>query len=339
MSSSLDPDQDQPSVSPDLCPSCLIRQKTKVNASKEGFKFFLHFIGKDRRSKGVDEDDGGFGEHRVCSLGSTPDISSTVESQSRSHQNRLTYCSPNELSHSVSQRSDHRNHNSHHHSNRAHRHRKMRDYDSDTGYRSDQELMKFRQQQEQMFERLQISNGDNYCEIVPVASRLGRRKDGYSSDLEGYSQRSSGVAYRDVTDNQSRSNNTQGLPSALNQSHNHHNQSHNEKSPHVSRTVHNNQLYEPNVSSSSSQPVHYPPSPSPFHRSRIVDQSTPMTPKESSGTESSVSRSQGSLDKHSEDLYLASDHRESDSPADSQNRYMVRYAWIQINIIFKCKMG
>ena len=280
--------------------------------------FSIFLIGKDRRSKGGEEDDGGFGEHRVCSLGSTPDIPSAAENQSRSNHNRFTYCSPSELSHSVSQRSDHsRTPNSHHHSNRAQRHRKMRDYDSDTGYRSNHELMKFRQQQEQMFERLEISKGDNYCEIVPVASRL-RKRDGYSSDLEGYSQRSSGVAYRDVPDNQVKNSNTHGLPNALNQSHN---QSRHENSPHRPHTVHNDKREQ---TVSSSQPVRYPPSPSPFHRNRIVDQSTPMTPK-SLGIETSVNRSQGSLDKHSEDLYLASDHRESDSPADSQNRYMVRH--------------
>lgn len=195
----------------------------------------------------------------------------------------------------------------------------MREYDSDTGYRSDQEIMKFRQQQEQMFTRLEVSSkGDNnYCEVVPVYSRKGRRRDGYSSDLEGYSQRGLGVHYKEITDTQTKNSNTQGLPSAFN-SNSSHNQSLNENSPHT-RTVHNDQLYEQN---SNSRPVHYQSSPSPLHRSVVVDQSTPVTPKHYVAVDSSVSRSQGSLDKKFEDLHLASDHRDSDS-ADSQNRYMV----------------
>ena len=189
----------------------------------------------------------------------------------------------------------------------------MRDYDSDTGYRSEQELMKFRQQQEQMFTRLEIpSKGDNYSEVVPVYSQVRRKRDGYSSDLEGYSQRGAGVAYRDFTDNQAKINNAHGLPNALNQSHN---QSLNESSP---RTVHNEQ----NIS--NSQPVHYPSSPSPLHRSVVVDQSTPVTPKHYVAVDPATVRSQGSVTKQLEDLYLTSDHRDNPSPVDPQNRYMVR---------------
>ena len=212
----------------------------------------------------------------------------------------------------------------------------MRDYDSDTGYRSDQELVKFHQLQEQMFTRLEIpSKGENYSEIVPVYSRIGRRRDGYSSDLEGYSHRGIGVAYREVTDNQAKNSNTQGLPSALNSSHSHHNQSSAENSQPSPRTriVRNDQLYDQNVSNSNSRPVQYHSSPSPLHRSIVVDQSTPVTPKHyvavdssvcrSHGKTDNIRRSQGNLDKQFEDLGLASDHRDSDSPADSQNRYLV----------------
>ena len=296
----------------------------------------IPYTGRDRKSREAEDDDGGFGEHRVPSLGSTPDIPSNSDSH-RGIKNGLTYCSPSELSRSISQPSDHsRNSGSHHHGNKSQRQRKMRDYDSDTGYRSDHELVKFQQLQEQMFTRLEIpSKGENYSEIVPAYSRKGRRRDGYSSDLEGYSHRGIGVAYREVTDNEAKNSNTQGLPSALNSSHNQSSHSSHVNS-HLSprtQTVRNDQLYDPNLSNSNTRPVQYHSSPSPLHRSIVVDQSTPVTPKHYVAVDPStirshcktdnVRQSQGNLDKQFEELGLVSDHRDSDSPTDSLNRYMV----------------
>ena len=252
----------------------------------------------------------------------------------------------------------------------------MRDYDSDTGYRSDHELVKFHQLQEQMFTRLEIpSKGENVSEIVPTYSRKGRRRDGYSSDLEGYSHRGIGVAYREVTDSEAKNgnNNTHGLPSALNSSSSHNHSNYNQSS-HVnspsqpsprSQTVRNDQLYEPNVSNSTTRPVQYHSSPSPLHRSTVVDQSTPVTPKHyvavdpssvrshdpsarrshdasavrshdasavrSHGKTDNVRLSQGNLDKQFEELGAASDQRDTDSPSDSLNRYMVNTSKISYN--------
>ena len=70
----------------------------------------VHVPGKDRRSKPSqqEDDDGGFEEHRVSSLGSTPDIPAAVSgSGGRAPpvgRTSFTYCSPAELSHSLSNR-------------------------------------------------------------------------------------------------------------------------------------------------------------------------------------------------------------------------------------------
>lgn len=67
------------------------------------------------------------------------------------------------------------------------RHRSQRDYDSDTGYRSETEVTRYRRQQ-----MLAQYGGDASITITP---RKPRGKDGYSSDLEGYSQKRQSAGY------------------------------------------------------------------------------------------------------------------------------------------------
>ncbi|KAL4237050.1 Leucine-rich repeat-containing protein [Mactra antiquata] len=267
--------------------------------------------GRDRnsRSNNEDDDEGGFQGPRVSSLGSTPDIPSALSD--RKSTSKFTYCSPEELSQNVALRSDsHRSHGNH---PRSHRHRRMRDYDSDTGYRSDQELIKFRRQQQQMFQRA----NDNYSEIVPVARSKGRRRDGYSSDLEGYSQRSMGAAYRETnpSDNGNISNNSRTVGFDLSQS----------KSLNMSQSqysqntdVRNDELYEHSLTDPSKS--HYPSSsPSPLQRRNVVDQSTPLTP----------TASRHNYDKKDvvdfefkKDLFNVQDKHRTDGVIDPENRYM-----------------
>lgn len=190
----------------------------------------------------------------------------------------------------------------------------MRDYDSDTGYRSDQELIKFRRQQQQMFQRF----NDNYSEIVAVTRPKGRRRDGYSSDLEGYSQRSMGAAYRETSaiDNRSlpsRNNSlTRSVTYDTSQSH-----SQNKSVSQYSQNsaVRNDELYEHSVADQSVN--HYPSSsPSPLQRRNIIDQSTPLTP--SSARTDFKNDSEFELKK---DLFSVQERREG--MIDPENRYMV----------------
>ena len=173
----------------------------------------------------------------------------------------------------------------------------MREYDSDTGYRSDQELMKFRRQQQQMYEH----HSDNYSEIVPVTRSRSHRKDGYSSDLEGYSQRSMVAAYREQNTQES-AQNSSTIRSPSNQN---------------ITTVRNDELYTGNPMQPSS--IQYPSSPSPLQRHNVVDQSTPLTP--------SASRREpgkhGSETEWKNDLFNLNNNVHNLSVLDPENRYMV----------------
>lgn len=216
-------------------------------------------------------------------------------------------------------RSDsHRSHHGNH--PRSHRHRRMRDYDSDTGYRSDQELMKFRRQQQQMFQRA----NDNYSEIVPIARSKGRRRDGYSSDLEGYSQRSMGAAYRETngTDNVNSINNSQSQNKSSNVSVSQYSQS---------GAVRNDEFYEQSLTDPSK--AHYPSSsPSPLQRRNVVDQSTPLTP---TATRSNFNKKDVSDFEFKKDLFNVQDSHRSDAVIDPENRYMVStvfYRWMDISL-------
>ncbi|XP_052775673.1 leucine-rich repeat-containing protein 7-like isoform X2 [Mya arenaria] len=265
--------------------------------------------GKERKPRphsavNLNDDDGGFQSARGAvggSLGSVPDLPAAAEEHRPvSTRQKFTYCSPEELSTSINNRSDHR-HGNH---PRSHRHRKMREYDSDTGYRSDQEMMKFRRQQQQMYQRY----GDNYSEIVPVTrSKSHRRDGGYSSDLEGYSQRSMVAAYREQ--------NTQEHTFSKTPMHQTNNTSRSQSNQNIA--VRNDELYDLNpMQPGTSQ---YPPSPSPLQRRNVVDQSTPLTP---TSTRREVRPGGGAETEWKKDLFNVSGQLQNVTLADPENRYM-----------------
>lgn len=192
------------------------------------------------------------------------------------------------------------------HHPRSQRLRKMRDYDSDTGYRSEQELMKFRHQQQQMFQR----NADNYDEIVPVASTKTRRRDGYSSDVEGYTRRAMNVAYHEVNAQDSRSNSSQDGS----QSHRSLGNGSSRSPSKQSVAVRNDELYEHNPIN----PVTHPSSPSPLQSRNITDQSTPLVQSNAQN----YGRS-GSETEWRKDLFQMSNQMGNMSVMDPENRYMV----------------
>ncbi|XP_052255764.1 leucine-rich repeat-containing protein 7-like isoform X2 [Dreissena polymorpha] len=246
--------------------------------------------GKEKRSKSEStEDDGGFQERRVTSPGSTPDVPMVTEERRASQpstRQKFTYCSPEELSENLSSRSGDHRHGSH---PRSHRHRRMREYDSDTGYRSDQELMKFRHHQQQLYQQ----HSDNYSEIIPVNRTRGRRRDGYSSDLEGYSQRAMVAAYREQNTLDHPSPHRSQMHPSFNDGRSQSNQS---------IAVRNDELYEQN-------PMQ-PSSPSPLQRRNVIDQSTPVTPM-------SARRDYGKTDPDP-----VSSPMSNMSLVDPENRYM-----------------
>lgn len=98
----------------------------------------------------------------------------------------FAYASPQELTKSFSQYG-YAPMNPTHHNHR--RHRSGREYDSDTGYRSETEVTRYRRQQ-------MLAQYGGY-EVERDMNPFKRRgKDGYSSDLEGYSQRTQNSGYR-----------------------------------------------------------------------------------------------------------------------------------------------
>lgn len=180
----------------------------------------------------------------------------------------------------------------------------MRDYDSDTGYRSDQELMQFRRQQQQMFQR----NNENFGEIVPVAK--SRKRDGYSSDLEGYSRRT--MAYHDPNVQETHSNSSQdGSQSQRSYGTNCRTPSK------QSVAVRSDELYEHNSMNPSIN--HYPSSPSPLQSRNVTDQSTPLVPVTPC---SKYCKSDVDLD-YKKELLKVTSQMSGASVIDPENRYMV----------------
>lgn len=175
----------------------------------------------------------------------------------------------------------------------------MRDYDSDTGYRSDQELMKFRRQQEQMF----LRNDKNYGEIVPVASGKVRKRDGYSSDLEGYSRRT--LAYHTPVSHDNHS------VSSQDGSQDHRSFGTSRSPSKQSVAVRNDELYEQNPMNLSVN--HFPSSPNPISSRNITDQSTPVL----------QNKPRISEEEWRKDLLQASNQMGDMSVVDRENRYMV----------------
>ena len=188
----------------------------------------------------------------------------------------------------------------------------MRDYDSDTGYRSDQELIKFRKQQQQMFQR----HSDNHSEIVPVVSSKGRRRDGYSSDLEGYSRHLVTISY---SDNTVKANDATRNATFSNDTY--------DGNPSKTTTVRNDELYE---HSGTETNINHYPSPSPFQRKKIVDQSTPISPVSGKLSFDPLThvhvRKDGQIDRS--DMYNT-----PDQIVDPQNKYLVSYFVVFVFII------
>ncbi|XP_021372189.1 erbin-like isoform X3 [Mizuhopecten yessoensis] len=296
----------------------------------------------------TDEDDGGFSTRDSSKLShhsSNPDVSvksvgvssvgvstRTTESigvtaKSSSDQSGprgmpgFAYVNPKDLEASFSQYSmfgrsvDPTYHNrKSYHSNqhRGGRHR-TRDYDSDTGYRSETEVARFHRQQ--VLTQQQERRGYESERESRAQRRKGR--DGYSSDLDCYQSHggdSRDIAYRGVPLHQQ--HNANSLPYDLNESQRQLNQMpHKTSNPHLS--IKGSDMYldsmhrmgsdtykdsqkpmmrnsEHYIDRSMSHPPHSvdrslplpshtvsrtlpPPSPSQFHRSKIVDQSTPTT--------------------------------------------------------------
>lgn len=289
---------------------------------------------------GSDEDDGGFTEHeRRHSYGSNQNISQNQEAhrgnKPYSQSPGFAYASPHELAKSFSQygyapvstpQPQHRRHRSH------------RDYDSDTGYRSETEVTRYRRQQ-----MLAQYGGEASITITP---RKPRGKDGYSSDLEGYSQKRQSTGYtiqqQQPLQNQSKSNslpydlnsnpktmhrNSQGenraqhldsvnryAESASRTQNNNNNQdSVSNRTPQLSHSrrvvVRNDELYSQQLQhnksvenkSVSGVGYHQPPSPSQFLHGKIMDQSTPVSSDPPSGFTFNTSRSRSNSASGSND--------------------------------------
>ncbi|KAK3089436.1 hypothetical protein FSP39_003580 [Pinctada imbricata] len=235
-----------------------------------------------------EDDDGGFSQSgRPTTLGSMTDIPSQVStgvstnkaspSPSAKRSPGFAYCSTSELTKAISQHVPHGGVSGKDDPNyvysQSSKHKRLRDYDSDTGYRSETEVMKFQRQQmviSQGREGRTVGYESDKESFTPRKER--QRGGGYSSDVEGYTSRTCGAAYRAAPVN--------SLPYQANQQHQQHN-----RTPQLNNrrtTVKNDELYE-QMRQNSSRPKdmsnYAPPSPSMFHRSKILDQSSPVTPE------------------------------------------------------------
>lgn len=167
---------------------------------------------------------------------------------------------------------------------RGGRHR-TRDYDSDTGYRSETDVVRY-QRQQIIAHHNERRGYESECEARPSRRRA---KDGYSSDLDSYQGHSRDIAYRGVQIHQQ--HNANSLPYDLNNSQRQLNQTPHSSNPRINMAGndmysdgnHRNSGYtdggtvvvgDPYSGADRTLP---PPSPGQFHRSKIVDQSTPTT--------------------------------------------------------------
>ncbi|XP_033738235.1 uncharacterized protein LOC117325849 isoform X2 [Pecten maximus] len=335
-----------------------------------------------------DEDDGGFSQRDSSKLShhsSNPDISVKsvgvssvgvsaratssigVTARSSSDQNDsrgmpgFAYVNPKDLEASFSQYSmfgrsvdpAYYNNKKGYHSNqhRGGRHR-TRDYDSDTGYRSETEVARFHRQQvlAQQHERRGYES-----ERESGTHHRWKGRDGYSSDLECYQSRggdSRDIAYRGVPIHQQ--HNANSLPYDLNDSQRQLNHTaHKTSNPHLnikgsdvymdSMHMTGSDVYtdspkpqmrksEAYMDRSLSHPPHSmdrslplpphsvnrtlpPPSPSQFHRSKIVDQSTPTNPEPPQGFPT------GGIER-SRSNSASGSHDDSDARVSDQRRDM-----------------
>ncbi|XP_041357782.1 erbin-like [Gigantopelta aegis] len=228
-----------------------------------------------RQASQKDEDDGGFSirESNRASHGSTPNISN----QSTSQSDQTEVCRASKITYITDSDYAHLPHYGQH--SRGRHLRRLRDYDSDTGYRSDPEVVKFHQRF--------LNDQRNHVNTLSHPSNSGHtriREGGYSSDLETYSGKTRAAAYRIPSLAQQIASNS--LPYDL------HNEiqktvSDSAAVPHSRRILMNNgdlcnQGDDKNSAktTTTTTPLLMPldsPSPSLFHRGRFIDQSTPVT--------------------------------------------------------------
>ncbi|KAJ8306778.1 hypothetical protein KUTeg_015669 [Tegillarca granosa] len=274
-------------------------------------------VNSEKRSESPKKeiDDGGFSEvgNRSVSHGTstTPQpqsvgVSANSEKKDGPHRNSggFAYCSPKELAKSFSQYGvSEQNVNANfqkpnvYSAPHNHRHRKMRNYDSDTGYRSESEIQFYRQQHLNNINVKPHSRGgygrgyDSESERFIPSKREKRRDIGYSSDVEGYTGRiHQDIGYRPVVPLQNQYNASSSLPYDIHQT------------PENRRIrIKNDELYEQQMKNrdlnKSADRSFAPPSPGMFHRSKIIDQSTPVSPSPPNG----VGFSAGAIDKSKTD--------------------------------------
>ncbi|XP_048764128.2 uncharacterized protein LOC125672077 isoform X4 [Ostrea edulis] len=248
--------------------------------------------GKEKNKK-IKAEDGGFSEkgHTMC-LGSNPDISnqkdlSAPNTPVSKRTPAFTYCSPSELSNRLSQFSDPRSSNGYPSyqpspSGKSHR---TRDYDSDTGYRSESEFIRL--QRQQMYNQQGFVRGGYESDKDGFTPRKERpREGGYYSDVEGYSGRVKVASYRSgpVPHHQQTSGSVQyhRNQNTSSQLYGSSNQNRNfQKMPGVSAAAPRDKMSAPGVRSLEtpgfSDNGYNPPSSPMFHHSKIVDQSTPVS--------------------------------------------------------------
>ncbi|XP_022315458.2 uncharacterized protein LOC111119530 isoform X3 [Crassostrea virginica] len=239
------------------------------------------------------EDDGGFsGMGYTTCLGSNTDISvprdqSAPNTPISNRTPAFTYCSPNELSSRLSQFADPRSPNGYisYSAGPSGKSPNPRDYDSDTGYRSETEFIRLRRQHmvgEQGFVR-----GGYESDRDGFTPRKDRQREvGYSSDVEGYSGRVKVASYRSGP---TPIHKTGSVQYNVNQN----GSSPVYTAPHLNRTARvsggaapQDKVSDPSARSLEasvfSDSAYNPPSPM-FHHSKIVDQSTPVTSEAPNG--------------------------------------------------------
>ena len=225
-------------------------------------------------------------------LGSNTDISvprdqSAPNTPISNRTPAFTYCSPNELSSRLSQFADPRSPNGYisYSAGPSGKSPNPRDYDSDTGYRSETEFIRLRRQHmvgEQGFVR-----GGYESDRDGFTPRKDRQREvGYSSDVEGYSGRVKVASYRSGP---TPIHKTGSVQYNVNQN----GSSPVYTAPHLNRTARvsggaapQDKVSEPSARSLEasvfSDSAYNPPSPM-FHHSKIVDQSTPVTSEAPNG--------------------------------------------------------
>ncbi|XP_061166210.1 uncharacterized protein LOC133175097 isoform X3 [Saccostrea echinata] len=244
---------------------------------------------KNKRSQ---QDDGGFSEKGpMTCMGSNTDIStmkdlSAPNTPVSKRTPAFSYCSPSELSSRLSQFSDPRSPNGYSSysaspSGKSHR---TRDYDSDTGYRSESEFVRL--QRQQMYNQQGFVRGGYESDRDGLTPRKERQREvGYSSDVEGYSGRVKMASYHSGPTPLQQQNSgsvqyqrNQSKPSPIYSSTNQNWTS--QKVQGVSNSAPSDKMSDPSArsleTSGFSDSGYNPPSPM-FHHSKIVDQSTPVT--------------------------------------------------------------